>query len=70
MNNFILTLTVHVCVYFQKSPLSDLINMVWDRDFSYLIGISFSVPKSGHCTKTNQSSSLGPMGIKLSLTSN
>ena len=57
------------CVDFQKSPLSDLI---WCRikDFSYFIGASFSDPKTGRCTYTNQSSSLGPLGLKLSHTNN
>lgn len=49
MNNFILTLTVHVCVDFQKSPSSDLI---WRgmKHFSYLIGVCFMDPKVGHCS--------------------
>ena len=56
-------------VDFQKSPSSHLI---WHRtkDFSYFIGTSFSDPKPGRCTYTNQSSSLGPLGLKLSHTSN
>ena len=50
------------------SPLSDII---WHgtKDFSYLIGASFIDPKIGWCAWTNQSSSQGPLGIKLSLTS-
>ena len=55
-------------VDFQKSPSSDFI---WrgTNDFSYLIGASFTDPKTGRCAWTNQSSSQGPLGIKLSLTS-
>ena len=55
-------------VDFQKSPSSDFI---WrgTKDFSYLIGANFTDPKTGRCTWTNQSSSQGPLGIKLSLTS-
>ena len=53
---------------FQKSPSSDFI---WrgTKDFSYLIGANFTDPKTGRCAWTNQSSSQGPLGIKLSLTS-
>ena len=53
---------------FQKSPSSDFI---WrgTKDFSYLIGANFTDPKTGRCAWTNQSSSQGPLGMKLSLTS-
>ena len=52
---------------FQKSPSSDFI---WrgTKDFSYLIGANFTDPKTGRCAWTNQNSSQGPLGIKLSLT--
>ena len=39
------------------------------KDFSYLIGANFTDPKTGRCAWTNQSSSQGPLGIKLLLTS-
>ena len=54
-------------VDFQKSPSSDFI---WrgTKDFSYLIGANFTDPKTGRCAWTNQNSSQGPLGIKLSLT--
>ena len=39
------------------------------KDFSYLISANFTDPKMGRCAWTNQSSSQGPLGIKLSLTS-
>ena len=39
------------------------------KDFSYLIGANFTDPKMGQCTWTNQSSSQGPLGMQLSLTS-
>ena len=53
---------------FQKSPSSDFI---WrgTNDFSYLIGTSFTDLNTGRCAWTNQSSSQGPLGTKLSLTS-
>ena len=53
---------------FQKSPSS---HFIWrgTKDFSYLIGANFTDPKTGRCAWTNQSSSQGPLGIKLSLTS-
>ena len=55
-------------VDFQKSPSSEFI---WGgtKDFSYLIGASFTDSKTGRYTWTNQSTSQGPLGIKLSLTS-
>ena len=55
-------------VDFQKSPSSDAI---WrgTKDFSYLIGANFTGPKTDRCAWTNQSSSQGLLGIKLSLTS-
>ena len=58
---------VHL-IDFQKSPSSDFI---WSgtKDFSNLIGGNFTDPKTGRCAWTNQSSSQGPLGIKLSLTS-
>ena len=40
------------------------------KDFSHLIGASFTDPKKGRFAWTNQSSSHGPLRIKLSLTSN
>ena len=42
--------------------------MARTKDFSYLIGANFTDPKTGRCTWTNQSSSQGPSGIKLSFT--
>ena len=56
-----------VSLDFQKSPSSDFI---WPgtKNVSYLIGASFADPKTGRCAWTNQSSSQGPLGIKLSLT--
>ena len=53
---------------FQKSPSSDFI---WrgTNDFSYLIGTSFTDLNTGRCAWTNQSSSQGLFGTKLSLTS-
>ena len=42
--------------------------MARTKDFSYLIGANFTDPKTGRCAWTNQSSSQGPSGIKLSLT--
>ena len=55
-------------VDFLKSPSSDVI---WrgTKDFSYLIGANFTDPKTDRCAWTNQSSSQGLLGIKLSLTS-
>ena len=52
---------------FQKSPSSDFI---WrgTKDFSHLIGASFTDGKTGRCAWTNQSSSQEPLGIELSLT--
>ena len=60
--------SVYQLVDFQKSPSSD---SIWrgTKDFSYLIGANFTDPKTGRCAWTNQSSSQGPLGIKLSLTS-
>ena len=52
---------------FQKSPSSDF-KWRWTKDFSYLIGTSFTHLKTGRCAWTNQSSSQGPLGTKLSLT--
>ena len=42
--------------------------MARTKDFPYLIGANFTDPKTGRCAWTNQSSSQGPLGIKLSLT--
>ena len=42
--------------------------MACTKDFSYLIGANFTNPKMGRCAWTNQTSSQGPSGIKLSLT--
>ena len=42
--------------------------MARTKDFPYLIGANFTDPKTGRCALTNQSSSQGPSGIKLSLT--
>ena len=52
---------------FQKSRSSDFI---WrgTKDFSHLIGASFTDGKTGRCAWTNQSSSQEPLGIELSLT--
>ena len=55
-------------VDFQKSPSSDFIRR-GTKDFSYLIGANFTDPKTGRCAWTNQNSSQGPLGIKLSPTS-
>ena len=44
-------------------------NQKVQKFFSYLIGANFTDPKTGQCAWTNQSSSQGPLGIKLSLTS-
>ena len=46
-------------------------DFIWrgKKDFSYLISANFTDPKTGRCAWTNQSSSQGPLGIKLSLTS-
>ena len=51
----------------QKSPSSDFI---WrgTKDFSHLIGASFTDGKTGRCAWTNRSSSQEPLGIELSLT--
>ena len=40
---------------FPKSPLSFLHSTPCMKDFSYLIGVNFSNPKTGYCTLTNQS---------------
>ena len=42
--------------------------MACTKDFSYLIGANFTDPKTGRYAWTNQISSQGPSGIKLSLT--
>ena len=42
--------------------------MARTKDFPYLIGANFTDPKTGRCAWTNQSSSQGPSGIRLSLT--
>ena len=53
---------------FQKSPSS---YFIWHetREVSYLIGANFTNPKTGRCAWTNQSTSQGPLGTKLSPTS-
>ena len=42
--------------------------MARTKDFSYVIGANFTDPKPGRYAWTNQTSSQGPSGIKLSLT--
>ena len=44
-------------------------HMAQNEGLSYLIGANFTNPKTGRCAWTNQSTSQGPLGIKLSLTS-
>ena len=51
---------------FLKSPSSCLFSTCRTKDFSYLIGANFSVPKMGRCALTNQRSPGYPLGTDLS----